>query len=213
MPWMGVALLIALAQAAHALPRPGPGAAVAQDARMPGDATLSGAPACPRVRFAGEVRHGEAFAHPVGRALEFRLRPERDPATPGWTLEVRPRRAADPGEDLLWPATPPYRFWNPRYLGVSYGYTAAESVQVAERGFRFFATEADRRAAVERLDVLLWPAGRAPGEIEAAGARLAALPAYAGQLRILDARTTPATPGGPGRIEWLRFEVELCLPP
>ena len=86
-----------------------------------GAATLDAQPACRASRFDGEVSHGQAFEHELAPGLVFRLAPERHPANPpGWRIEVRSRAMPEPENELSWVVTPPYRFWNPRYLDTSY---------------------------------------------------------------------------------------------
>ncbi|MGH9804838.1 MAG: hypothetical protein ACRD4D_06675, partial [Candidatus Acidiferrales bacterium] len=60
------------------------------------------APACQSVAFAGAVVKDQAFEKEVGPGVVFRLAPSLDPATPGWTIEMRSQTS--PEKDFLWVA-------------------------------------------------------------------------------------------------------------
>jgi hypothetical protein len=160
------------------------------------------------VRIAGEVSRGARFERELGRGLVFRLEPGRDAA--GWTIEVRPVGSVDPEVELSWVATPPYRFWNPRYVDASYGYSAREAVAMDARDFSFVLDEPSYRSAAAAVRKLLWPHGLSRDELDRADASLERIATCRGRLRILDSRLGPAPAGGPLEIEWLKFEVELC---
>ncbi|GEM_PF-1465066 len=168
---------------------------------------------CSWSKFGGEVKRGEAFARPFGRNLVFYLEPngpaESNP--PGWTIGIGHRLYPRPRFDFLMPATPPYRFWNPRYLDTTYGHTAQQAVQITPREFHFFARYADLEAAQQALEKLLWSGNHSAEDVAQAGKQLAALPRFDGRVHLRDARLG-GTEGGKEWIEWLKFEVEVCEP-
>jgi hypothetical protein len=155
-------------------------------------------------RFSGEVSHGRDFEREFGPGLLFRLAASRDPQTPGWTIEVRRKFEANPEIELSSVVTPPYRFWNPRYLDVSYGYSAAQAVAIDVREFSFLRNPADFAEASAALAKVLWPNGISDEQVRRAMASLDSLPKCAGILRILDHKIVGQ------RLDWLKFEVELC---
>lgn len=168
--------------------------------------------ACPTSRFGGEVTHGQPFERSLGGDLVFRLAPSPAGNPPGWTIEVRSRALPGPENEFSWVVTPPYRAWNPRYLDTSYGWSARDAIAFGERDFHFVMTGADYRAAAEAVRKLLWPAGLPEGELDQARRALDGVPRATGRLVIFDSRLAGTEQGGPGWIEWIRFEVEVCLP-
>lgn len=165
----------------------------------------------PEVKFAGEVSYGETFEREFGSGLLFRLSANRVPQTPGWTIEVRPKNETRPEVELVWVATPPYRFFNPRYLDISYGYSARETVAMNERAFSFVRDPRDYDRAEEAVRTLLWPYTFSEEQLKRAEETLKQVPTCQGVLRIVDHRLGP-DPQASERIEWLKFEVELCGP-
>ena len=105
--------------------------------------------------FAGEVTAGQGFERSFGDGLLFRLRPSKNapPNPAGWTIEVREEGNGE--HDFVWVATPPYRFWNPRDLTPSYGLSAREVVDRADRGFGFVTGAAEYEALAETVRFLL----------------------------------------------------------
>jgi hypothetical protein len=155
------------------------------------------------VRFTAEISRGQDFEREFGPGLLFRLAASKDPQTPGWTIEVRPKGEKNPEVEFSWVVTPPYRFFNPRYLELSYGMSAKQIVDMNPRDFNFVRNRADYEAGAEAVRKLLWPAGISDAELDRAGKTLNELPTCRGTLRILDSRVGES-------IEWLKFEVELC---
>ena len=159
------------------------------------------------VRFTGEVRHGESFEREFGDGLLFRLRAEKDPMTPGWLIEIG-TADRNPEVELSSVVTIPLRGFNPKYLNLSYGNTAAEVVALKEREFVFLKNPADFPGALALSRTLMWPPSQE--EYQKALDSFGKSPQCRGTLRILDHRLL--TPAGetPARIDWLKFEVELC---
>ena len=168
---------------------------------------------CHPVRFGGAVSHGQPFEQSLGGDLVFRLSPERHPANPpGWMIEVRSGAMPGPENELSWVVSPPYRFWNPRYLDTSHGWTAREAAEASRREFSFVVTAQEYRTAAEAVRKLLWPAAISEPELEEAQRALAGVRRATGTLTLLDSRIDEHAQGGSGRIEWIRFAVEICLP-
>ncbi len=166
---------------------------------------------CNAIRSSGEVVKNQLFEREVGRGLLFRLNPSQASNPPGWTIELRSR--ANPENDFLWVATPPYRFMNPRYLDTSYGYSAQQAVQMSERAFNFVLNDSDYEKMTEAVRKLLWPYNHSEAELAEAEKVLEETPTGSGRLHILDARLGGEDETeGRGWIESLRFEVELCFP-
>ena len=162
------------------------------------------------VSFNGEVRMGQNFEKEFGNGLVFILRASKDPQTPGWTIEIRPHGESSPSEmEFSWVATPPYRFFNPRYLEVSYGYSAEEIVAMNRREFQFVLDRSSYERASDAVRTLLWPAGNTQEVLEKAEKTLQEARLCRGVLRILDSRVTSIS-GTDALIDCLKFEVELC---
>lgn len=160
----------------------------------------------------GRVVRGESFEASIGRGLAFRLDPHSMAEGPqGWTVRIVPE--TDPETDYSWVATPPYRFWNPRYLDTSYGISATEALARTPRKFWFVASPEDYEVATKALDVLLWPYAHTKAEVDAAAERLSGLAKYAGTLRVEDGSAMPADAvHATAAIAWLDFRASLCVP-
>src|SRR5688572_24767431 len=144
------------------------------------------------VKFAGEVHRGQDFEREFGNGLVFKLRAsrDRDSVTPGWTIEVRPRGEAASDVEFSWVATPPYRSFNPRYLEVSYGYSAEEIVAMNPREFKFVRDRSSYDQASDAVRTLLWPAGVVQEDVNKAEKTLAGVETCRGVFRIVDSRIT-----------------------
>jgi len=163
-------------------------------------------------REVGSVREGQLFDAPFGPGLRLRLDPDTMPTNPGgWTIRVL--GPGDPSHDLSMVATPPYRFWNPRYLDTSYGTDAARAVAIVDRRFRFVLSDAEYETAFRALGLLLWPAGHTETALKAARDTLKLAPTGRGVLHIVAATTRPPSRDHPGGvIETLAFSATLCVP-
>jgi hypothetical protein len=162
------------------------------------------------VRFAGVVDDGQSFQHVVNEEYTFRLQSTADSVLSGWTIEVRTPRLAEPENELSSVATPPHRFWNPRYIETSYGWTAQQAVEFGDRDFSFVRPDNYARLH-EALVRLLWPNGATDAELEPAQHLYDETPRYPGRLRIVESTITP-TSDGVGRLSRIRFDVSLCVP-
>jgi len=166
------------------------------------------------IKFTGEVARGRDFEREFQPGLLFRLRAEKDPASPGWEIQVSPKSGPQTTE-YSWVVTPPYHFFNPRYLFVSYGFSAREIVAMNPRAFSFVRNPFDFDRARTDVDFMLGYTPPPPGEsalsvLDRASADLAKIPYCSGIVRILDHRL--AANDGPVKevIDWIKFEVELC---
>ena len=173
---------------------------------------LAAAGPCVMERVSGRVTEGQDFEAPVGRDLVFRLVASTYPPNPaGWTISITPSSSA--ASDYAMVATPPYRFANPRYVDTGYGVTAEAALAMTPRHFAFVASARDFSAAVDALDVLLWPGNHAGAEVDSARARMTALPTYPGSLVIEDGSASQPSQENPlGVIEQMSFRVDLCVP-
>lgn len=169
-------------------------------------------PPCQVQTLRGHVRHGEPFEAQLPGGLVFRLDPDTMPQNPpGWTIRVGMGTARD--EDYSMVVTPPYRFWNPRYVDTAYGVTATEALARTPREFSFVASSADYQTAKEALDVLLWPYTYSEAEVKAADQELSSLPRYPGIFWIEDGAAAPPDAGREGGIiQWITFRVDVCVP-
>jgi hypothetical protein len=167
---------------------------------------------CAAQRVEGEVSYGNSFEAPLGRGLRLVLFADGEPEL-GWTLEIR--SASDAAGDYhVYPVSPPYRWFNPRYIGPVYGRSVEETLKDAERPFNFVTTRTDRQTAWREARNYLWPSGLPPGAAERAVATLSLLKLGRGVLTIVDGRAGNRVIGGEPRevVEWVKFRVDLCWP-
>lgn len=153
--------------------------------------------------ISGEVREGEGFVASLPGGLLFALDavPQAPPNPPGWTIRVR--RPDRPEVDLVWPANPPYRSDNVRYLDTSYGKTPEQMLEWNPREFLFYSDPDTAEAAATWVRAKLWPSSdKSPARPEARGM---------GVLTILDSRV--GLVGGVRAVVWLRFEARLTVEP
>lgn len=156
--------------------------------------------------FQGHVEQGELFEHAIGKGLVFRLVPNADGNPSGWTISVAPEDRRD--DDFLWVVTPPYRFWNPRYIDVSYGMSAREAVGITQRDFSFVTNDKDYQTADQAVQILLWPYTYSSRDVENAQSLLQSVPKINGTLTILNANFDP--PSGDNQvIRSFDFKVDI----
>jgi hypothetical protein len=128
---------------------------------------------------------------------------------------VRPKGEKDPEVELSWPVNPPYRGWNATRLDVSYGYTAAQALQMNTRQFSFMRDPADYSRTAEAVRSLLWSYGIPQHQLDQSRRILDEVAKCTVTVRIIDGRrgkhsVTPLAPAE--RVEWVKVEVELCKP-
>jgi hypothetical protein len=163
------------------------------------------------VKFTGEVERGKMFERDIGHGLLFWITPDPGGLDMGWTIEIVPKsHASDDEDEFSAIATPPYHFFNLRYLDTSYGTTAKESVGISPRKFNFVQSVEDARAAYDIVNAEIYPSDISKPESERLARRAATIRLGTGELAILDSRITPGKKEGDmGTIDWLKFEVEL----
>ncbi len=156
--------------------------------------------------FSGRVDKGERYEYPMENGLVFRLLPNSAGNPPGWVITVaKSDRSRD---DYVWVVTPPYRFWNPRYIDISYGTSAREAAEITPREFYFVTNEADYKTASESVDIILWPNNYKKKEIHDANDKLSGVPRKKGVLTITNAELSPGT-DGIQEIRSMEFKVEI----
>jgi hypothetical protein len=156
------------------------------------------------VAISGEVSAGEDFTAELPGGLLFALEAARQapPNPPGWTIRLR--KAGQPEPDLVWPANPPYRFDNVRYLDTGYGKTAEQMLQWNPRLFQFYDDPAAAEAAIRWIEAMvLHPSGEEPPARPD--------PRGVGVLNILESRVESI--GDAPAVTWMRFEVRLTVEP
>jgi len=196
---LAVACALALAPAIYAQSPPH-GSAPASDAS--------------EVKFSGEVVAGQTFEREIGHDLLFRLRPVADETAGGWIIEISPKeQSGDEPIEFTAIATPPYHFYNQRYVASAYGYSAHEAAAITLRTFYFVQSVADEHAANEVVNAALYPATVSDQEKDRIAFESGRLQLGRGQLRILRSRVVNGKPGEADSIAWLRFEVVLSFSP
>jgi hypothetical protein len=161
------------------------------------------------VSFTGEVSPGKTFEREIGHGLVFRLVPTADDDQSGWNIAIFPKFGA-PDDEFVGIATPPYHFYNPRYLDTSYATSAKDAVALNPRPFNFVLTHADYEVAGEYVNMTIYPNHATEEDLEEIDRKAAKVEVGTGELHILDSRITPGnSESETGRIEWIQFEVKL----
>jgi len=172
----------------------------------------------PDVIFTGEVERGKPYDHPIEhvhhieRGLMFHLDPDADVGS-GWNIEiVKKGDISDDRNDYVAVATPPYHFFNQRYLSTAYGYTAKDAVALTPRHFYFVESAADYKVADLEVNINIYPNHAISDEIDEADEQASKVHVGQGEVIILDSRITPATERDHlGTIDWIKFEVRLTF--
>jgi hypothetical protein len=208
-----IAFAIACALAVGAAPTHSGGVRSTAEPQSPARPVLSSSDAS-EFRFAGEVIDGQPFERDLGHGLVFRLNPLGGDAAGGWVIEILPKeQLPDDPVEFSAIATPPYHFYNQRYLAAAYGYSAREAVAITLRTFYFVQSVADERIANEVVNAALYPAAASEQDKDRIAAEAAAVRLGRGELRILRSRVTNGKAGEPDIIAWLKFEVMLNFSP
>lgn len=209
-----VAGLFALAQAQDEPAKPQTPAPKESDQSAP--AARSSTP--PDIVFEGEVERGKSYDHPIEhghdieRGLMFHLDPDADVGS-GWNIEiVKKGDVSDDRNDFVAVATPPYHFFNQRYLSTAYDYTAKDAVALTPRHFYFVESLADYKIADHEVNINIYPNHAISDEIDDADDQARKVHVGRGELLILESRITPATDRDDrGTIDWIKFEVRLTF--
>jgi hypothetical protein len=164
------------------------------------------------LKFAGELKTGQAFRKTIGRGLMFELKPDDD----GWTIEVQPETAR--GESCRNFSTViaiPLRGYTGNDLNVSYGLSAAEAVD-RPREVAFVLDAAACKLEFQRANILMWPQTYTEPQVQEAQAKFGTSAGGKAVLRIVQSKvssTGDLTKEGKdlGKIEWIKFEVEVAF--
>lgn len=185
------------------------------NAAVPSAAGVSSAsPGSSEVRFAGEVVDGASFEREIGHDLVFQLIPLGGDTPGGWVIEIVPKgRPSDDEIEFSGVVTPPYHFYNDRYVAGAYGYSTKEAVAITLRQFNFVLSVGDRRIAEDVVNSMLYPSVSSAEEKERISSEAADLRLGHGVLRILRSRVTLGKAGKPDAIAWLKFDVALKFDP
>ncbi len=152
---------------------------------------------------------GRSSGKTLNTELEFAL-------TGGWTIAVFPKRPEGDCQEFASVVNAPYRAHRDLYIDTSYGWTAEEEASASPREFRFVTNCSDYRTEYERLSIAMWPYTATPRKVEEAMAQLATSPlgkgtAFGSPIRESATRATRPRKRL-GRIEWMKFSVEIILP-
>jgi hypothetical protein len=172
------------------------------------------APGKPDVVISGEVTSGDSFEREIGHGLIFRLVPSPAGLGKGWDIEIAPKEKPSNGySEYSAIVTPPYHFYNLRYLNASYGVTAREAVAISPRTFQFAESPEDMQAASVVVNSVIYSVDVSSRKDSVAAAAVK-IPLGAGELRILRSRVTPGKNNEDlGSIDWIKFEVRLRFHP
>jgi hypothetical protein len=217
------ALLSLVLVVSSAPPSVSPGSAAQEKSRLAPSAPGSGesssaAPGAPpnvsEVRFGGEVLRGQWLEHDIGHDLVFRLNPSNADETGGWVIEILPKTQPPDGPaEFSAIATPPYHFYNERYIEGVYGYSPREAVQITPRKFYFVSSVAEEQIASDVVNAALYPSTSSDQEKARVAAEAASLHLGRGELRILHSRVTEGKRGSSDAIASIKFEVSLDFSP
>jgi hypothetical protein len=160
------------------------------------------------VRFSGEVLGGRQFTHDIGHGLVFGLAPLTGDGGGGWVIEIVPKvQAPDDPVEFSEIATPPYHFYNDRYLAGAYGYSTKEAVQMTTRKFNFVLSVEGEQQASDVVNAALYPVTTSEEEKERIAHESAGLQLGHGEFRITHSHVTLGKGDIPDSIDVLKFEV------
>lgn len=132
-----------------------------------------------------------------------------------WAIAIVPTKPDGDCREFASVANAPYRAHRDLYIDASYGWTAEDEVTTSPREFRFVTNCVDFRTEFERLQIVLWPYTATPEKAADALAKLGTSPMGKGRLWITGSKISHADDKADdkrGRIEWMRFSVEIILP-
>lgn len=163
----------------------------------------------------GEVSRGKGFQQDVGHGVVFELVPPSNAPDAGWVIEVVPKGPSDDDSiEFSSIATPPYHVYNDRILATAYGRSAHEIVGLKDRTFFFVRSAEDEHRAEEVVNAAFYPTDLSDQDRVRVASEEHQIEVSKGELHILKSHTTRSqTLGGPGTIEWIRFELEINFSP
>jgi hypothetical protein len=185
--------------------------------------------ACRRVVFEGDVRAGEAYDKVFAKGLQFYL----EPLPSGWIVRVLAADEPRGPHDYAELATPPYRSVSPLLLSTDWSFRAQDAIAWNPRRFRYVGD----RSTFQKLSAL-YSGVMANDPASSAKAAMLASTQPEAVMRVLDARIVPGladqarmasmvaghlaetphtvdqsvAPSPLGRVEALRFRIEMILP-
>ena len=160
------------------------------------------------VRFSGEVFAGKRFVYDIGHGLVFGLQPLTGDGGGGWVIEIVPK-VQPPGDPVEFSeiATPPYHFYNDRYLAAAYGYSAKEAAQMTTRKFNFVLSVADEDKANDVVNAMLYPSAISEDEKARIARESTSVQLGHGEFHITHSHVTLGKGNTPDSIDVLKFEV------
>jgi hypothetical protein len=160
------------------------------------------------VRFTGEVFAGKRFVYDIGHGLVFGLQPLTGDGGGGWVIEIVPKvQAPDDPVEFSEIATPPYHFYNDRYLAAAYGYSAKEAVQMTTRKFNFVLSVADEDKANDVVNAMLYPSAISDDEKARIARESTSVQLGHGEFHMTHSHVTLGKGDTPDSIDMLKFEV------
>ncbi|MGC2330119.1 MAG: hypothetical protein WA581_01580 [Candidatus Acidiferrales bacterium] len=166
------------------------------------------------VRFSGEVVAGRPFVHDIGHGLVFGLVPLTGNGGGGWVIEIVPKvQAPDDPVEFSEIATPPYHFYNDRYLASAYGYSAKEAAQITTRKFNFVLSVADEDKANDVVNAALYPSAISDDEKARIARESSSVQLGRGEFHITHSHVTLGKGDIPDSIDVLKFDVTLNFSP
>ncbi len=140
--------------------------------------------------------------------LEFSLEGE-------WEIDVVPRHPTEICDEFTSAVNAPIQAHNELEIDGSYGWSAEDEVAASPREFAFVTNCADQQAETKRLWIVLGVKDGTESEQKEATEKLGTSPMGNGRLWITDSRISHSADTRDdklGRIEWMRFTVEIRLP-
>jgi hypothetical protein len=168
------------------------------------------------VRFQGEVSRGREFRKVIGHGLVFVLDPKN---VDGWMIAIEPQSRSNDAScrDFSGIVATPFHGYKATDLNTDYGYTAREAVGYLQREFSFVLNEADCKRELEWGNRLLWSYSYPDKEVKEAQEKFGSSASGTARFKILDSEVSA---GGViiegkdlGKIDWVKFGVEITFPP
>jgi len=160
------------------------------------------------VRFSGEVVANKPFVHDIGHGLSFGLQPLTGSGGGGWVIEIVPtQQAPDDPVEFSEIATPPYHFYNDRYLAGAYGYSTKEAMQMTTRKFNFVLSVGDEQKANDVVNASLYPVTESDEEKARIGRESVSVELGHGEFHITHSHVTLGKGDTPDSIDMMKFDV------